>query len=64
MKFKFLSITVLLGFTTVTGTVCAETLFVDPYIPDGERITYATRVGDKSVTVVERVAIIRSEERR
>jgi hypothetical protein len=60
MNVKLLFIIVLLGFITFTGTAGAETPFVDPHIPDGESITYATHLGDKTVTVVENVAIIKS----
>jgi hypothetical protein len=60
MKLKLLSIKVLIGITTFIGTAAAESSFVDPHIPDGERITYTTRIGNKSVKVVESVAIIKS----
>jgi len=63
MKCKVLLILVVAGCTIVAETVGAETLFVDPHIPDGERITYTTRVGDKSVTVVESVAVLQDGDK-
>ena len=59
MGFKLLPIIAMVGFTTFTGIAGAENPFVDPHIPHGERITYATRVGDKSITVLESVSIIK-----
>jgi len=59
MEFKLLPIIVIVGCTTFAGTVGAQLPFADPHIPDGERITYTTHVGDKSVTVVENVAIVK-----
>jgi len=46
-----------------SGLVCAETLFEDPQIPDGETITYTSRAGDKLTTVVENTLIKRNGER-
>ena len=47
----------------VSDLVYAETLFTDPIIPNGETITYVSRVGDKVVTVVEKVVIRREGEK-
>jgi len=46
-----------------SGTICAETLFVDPHIPNGETITYSSQVGDKILPIVEKVVIKRDRER-
>jgi hypothetical protein len=42
----------------------AQTIFVDPNIPDGETVTYTTKVGDKSFSVVEKVSIITEGDRK
>jgi hypothetical protein len=51
---------------TVVGAsnfLYAEPLIADPNIPNGETITYESRVGDKVVTVVEKVVIKREGEK-
>ena len=45
-------------------TVRAGGLLVDPNIPDGETITYATTIGDKKFSVVERVTIKSDGQRK
>ena len=45
-------------------TASAERPFVDPNIPDGETVTYTATVGDKCVSVVERVAIKSDGQRK
>lgn len=47
----------------VSDLVYAKTLIVDPNIPNGETITYTSRVGDKVLTVVEKVLINREGEK-
>jgi len=46
------------------STPCPASPFKDPGIPDGETITYITRVDDAPTTVVETVRITRSEAGR
>jgi len=46
------------------STPCPASPFKDPGIPDGETITYTTRVDDAPTTVVETVRITRSEAGR
>jgi len=55
-----LGLTVLLSFFIFAGGgrfVCAQSFFQDPNIPDGETITYTSRVGDEVTTIVERAVI-------
>ena len=54
MKFKIL-FTIL--HLVLSGSVCAESIFVDPGIPHGETITYASRIGEKLIAVSETVLI-------
>lgn len=52
-----IGLTLLLSFFIIAVAakfVCAESLFRDPSIPDGETITYISRAGDEQTTVVER----------
>lgn len=52
-----INLTLLLGFFIIVGGgsfVCAQNLFRDPNIPDGETITYVSYVGDERTTIVER----------
>ena len=65
MKLK-LTLFIFLTYSIAVGAsdlVSAGTLFVDPIIPNGETITYASRVGDKAVTVVEKVVIKKEGEK-
>ena len=59
MEHKPLLITFLTLFFIVTSlqTVFGKSPFVDPAIPNGETTTYTSRVGDKTITVVEVVAV-------
>ena len=67
MKLKLtLTLFIFLAYSIAVGTsdlVSAETLFADPNIPNGETITYVSRVGDKVVTVVEKVVIKKEGEK-
>ena len=56
MLLIFLTYSIAVG---ASDLVSAETLFADPDIPNGETITYASRVGEKLLTVVEKVVIKR-----
>ena len=56
----FLTYSIAVG---VSDLVYAETLFTDPNIPNGETITYVSRVGDKVLTVVEKVVIKKEGEK-
>jgi len=47
----------------VSDLVYAKNLIVDPNIPNGETITYTSRVGDKVLTVVEKVVIKKEGEK-
>ena len=49
-------LTLLLIFTGLQ-TVFGKSPFVDPAIPNGEITTYKSRVGDKTITVIEDVAV-------
>jgi len=60
MLLLFLTYSIALG---ASDLVSAETLFADPDIPQGETITYVSRVGDKALTVVEKVVIKREGEK-
>lgn len=66
MRLKFpLSIFLIfciLRFSSLSAS--AQTQFVDPKIPDGETITYTTKIGDKSFSVVEKVSIISDGDRK
>ena len=65
MKSKMLLL-ILLTYSVVPGIlgfVRAEAPFVDPQIPDGETITYTSRVDDKLLTVTENVLIKRDGEK-
>lgn len=55
----------LAGFIVLTAMdiVCAGSMLVDPGIPDGEAITYVSRAGNVSTTIVERVAIKKEGEK-
>ena len=65
MKLKYVQIIFLLCSFVLraSGVVCAETPFLDPHIPSGETATYISQIGDKLLTVVERVVIKREGER-
>jgi len=55
-----IGLTLLLSFFVIVGGerfVCAQSLFQDPNIPDGETITYASRVANEQTTIVERTVI-------
>ena len=58
--FIFLAYSIAVG---ASDLVSAETLFADPNIPNGETITYVSRVGDKVVTVLEKVVIKKEGEK-
>ena len=45
------------------GFICGATPFEDPQIPDGETITYTSRVGDRLLTITENVVLKREGER-
>ena len=60
MLLLLLTYSVALG---VSDLVYAETLLADPNIPHGETITYVSRVGDKVLTVVEKVVVKREGEK-
>jgi hypothetical protein len=47
----------------VSDFAYAKTLIADPNIPNGETITYTSRVGDKVGTVVEKVVIKKEGEK-
>ena len=47
----------------VSDLVYAKNPIVDPNIPNGETITYISRVGDKALTVVEKVVIKKEGEK-
>jgi len=61
MKSKMLLLIFLTCFIALESPsfIWAETPFVDPGIPNGEVITYNSRVGDKLMTVVERAVVKR-----
>lgn len=64
MKSKIMLL-VFLAYSIAVGTsdfVFAETLFVGPGIPNGETITYTSRIGDKLMTVVESTVVKRDGE--
>ena len=66
MKSKMLFL-ILLTYSVFPGSlgfVRAEAPFVDPHIPNGETITYTSRVDDKLLTVTENVVIKREGERK
>ena len=65
MKSKLMLLIFLIYSSVVgaAGLASAETLFADPNIPNGETITYVSRVGDKVVTVVEKVVIKKEGEK-
>lgn len=60
MLLIFLAYSIAVG---ASDLVSAETLFADPDIPNGETITYTSRIGDKLLTVVEKVVIEREGEK-
>ena len=60
MLLLFLTHSIVLG---ASDLVSAETLFADPGIPHGETITYISRVGDKALTIVEKVVRKREGEK-
>ena len=65
MKSKLMLLAFLI-YTSVVGVsdfVYAKTLIADPNIPNGETITYTSRVGDKVGTVVEKVVIKKEGEK-
>ena len=65
MKATLMLLTFLI-YSSVVGVpdlVYAKTLIVDPNIPNGETITYTSRVGDKVLTVVEKVVIKKEGEK-
>ena len=47
----------LLLIVASSRTVFGESPFIDPAIPNGETITYTSRTGDKTMTVVEVVTV-------
>ena len=59
MKHKpfLISLLTLLLILTSLQPVFGKSPFVDPAIPDGETTTYKSRVGDKTITVIEDVAV-------
>jgi hypothetical protein len=59
MKHKPLSIPILTLLLIVASShsVSGESPFIDPAIPNGETITYTSRIGDKTMTVVEVVTV-------
>ena len=61
MKSKILFTVFLTCVATLSGEdfICVATPFEDPQIPDGETITYTSRVGDRLLTVTESVVIKR-----
>jgi hypothetical protein len=61
MKYKILFTVFLTCAATLGGEgfICVATPFEDPQIPDGETITYTSRVGDRLLTVTENVVIKR-----
>ena len=65
MKATLMLLTFLIysGVVGVPDLVYAKTLIVDPNIPNGETITYTSRVGDKVLTVVEKVVIKKEGEK-
>jgi len=65
MKIKYLFRLLLISSITfgVSGFVRANTILVDPNIPNGETITYTSRTGDKRVTIVESVVVKKDGER-
>jgi hypothetical protein len=65
MNPKLMLLTLLLysSVVVVPDFVYAKTLMVDPNIPNGETITYTSRVGDGVGTLVEKVVIKKEGER-
>ena len=63
MLSKAMFLTFLICAIVIGVPVSAGPLFVDPDIPNGETITYAVRVGDRSLSVVEKVVIKREGEK-
>ena len=65
MEIKYLFRLLLISSITfgVSGFVCANTIFIDPNIHNGETITYTSRTGDKRVTIVESVVVKKDGER-
>ena len=65
MKLK-LMVLIFLIYSSAVGVldfVYAKTLIADPNIPNGETITYVSRVGEKVLTVVEKVVIKKEGEK-
>jgi hypothetical protein len=62
VRFCILCCTVISIFIS-QETVYAASLLSDPFIPDGEKITYALRRGDENSTVVEEVRVKKDGEK-
>jgi hypothetical protein len=62
-----IGLTLLLSFFVIAGAarlVCAQNLFQDPNIPNGETVTYSSRVGNEQTTIVERTLIKEDAEKK